>query len=83
MLELFKEARWDELYAFFAMGNPPLVLQLLVLNTIVFMVFMLRRMRGVRTLRSETASMVQSLLLFTNMLVIFEKNIRESIGWYF
>ncbi|MGB9140757.1 MAG: hypothetical protein WCB71_00990 [Aestuariivirga sp.] len=83
MLELFREARWDELYAFFAAGNPPLVLQLLVLNTIVFMVFMLRRMRGVRTLRSETASMVQSLLLFTNMLVIFEKNIRESIGWYF
>ncbi|MGB8312861.1 MAG: hypothetical protein WCE69_00065, partial [Aestuariivirga sp.] len=60
MLELFREARWDELYAFFAAGNPPLVLQLLVLNTIVFMVFMLRRMRGVRTLRSETASMVQS-----------------------
>jgi hypothetical protein len=83
MLELFREARWDELYAFFAAGNPPLVLQLLVLNTIVFMVFMLRRMRGVRTLRSETASMVQSLLLFTNMLVIFEKNIRESIAWYF
>ena len=83
MLELFKEARWDELYAFFATGNPPLVLQLLVMNTIVFMVFVLRRMRGVRTLHSETASMVQSLLLFSNMLVIFEKNIRESISWYF
>lgn len=81
MLDLFREARWDELYAFFAKGNPPLMAQLLALNTIVFMIFIVRRMRGARTLRAETASMVQSLLLVANMLAVFQENIIYSLEW--
>jgi len=83
MLDLFREARWDELHAFFAKGNPPLLAQILALNTIVFMLFMVRRMRGARTLRAETASMVQSLLLVANMLAIFQENIINSVEWFF
>ena len=78
MLELFRDARWDELYAFFARGNPPLMAQIMALNTIVFMLFIVRRMRGASTLRSETASLVQSLLLVANMLAIFQENIRNG-----
>jgi hypothetical protein len=78
MLELFRDARWDELYAFFARGNPPLIAQILGINTIVFMLFIVRRMRGASTLRSETASLVQSLLLVANMLAIFQENIRNA-----
>jgi hypothetical protein len=78
MLELFRDARWDELYAFFARGNPPLIAQILGINTIVFMLFIVRRMRGASTLRSETASLVQSLLLVANMLAIFQENIRHG-----
>ncbi|HLA01510.1 MAG TPA: hypothetical protein VJ019_01995 [Aestuariivirga sp.] len=81
MLDLFKEAQWDELFAFFAKGNPPLMAQLLALNTIVFMIFMVRRMRGARTLNAETASMVQSMLLVANMLAIFQDNILNSLEW--
>jgi hypothetical protein len=79
MLELFQDARWDELSAFFAKGNPPLIAQILAINTIVFMLFIVRRMRGASTLRSETASLVQSLLLVANMLAIFQDNIRHGL----
>jgi hypothetical protein len=79
MLELFRDARWDELYAFFARGYPPLIAQILGINTIVFMLFIVRRMRGASTLRSETASLVQSLLLVANMLAIFQENIRHGV----
>jgi hypothetical protein len=83
MLDLFREARWDELYAFFAKGHPPLMAQLLALNTIVFMLFIVRRMRGARALRAETASMVQSMLLVANMLAIVQDKISFSIEWLF
>jgi hypothetical protein len=72
MLDLFYEVRWHEIYAFFAEGEPPLALQLLVVNTIFFMVFIQRRMRGARSLRSETAMVVQGLLLFANAAILFQ-----------
>jgi len=72
MLDLFYQAQWDELYAFFAEGHPPLAVQLLVVNTIFFMVFILRRARGARSLRSETAMVVQGLLLFANASILFQ-----------
>ena len=82
MLEFVTDARWDELYAFFMKGTPPLIAQLLALNTVVFMLFMVRRMRGKHALRVETASLVQSLLLFANMLAIYQDNINESLAWF-
>lgn len=82
MLEFVTDARWDELYAFFMKGTPPLIAQLMALNTVIFMLFMVRRMRGKPTLRAEMASLVQSLLLFANMLAIFQDNINQSLGWF-
>ena len=72
MLDLFYQAQWNELYAFFAEGDPPLAVQLLVVNTIFFVVFILRRARGARSLRSETAMVVQGLLLFANASILFQ-----------
>jgi hypothetical protein len=81
MLDMFREAQWDELFAFFARGTPPLISQLLVLNTIFFILLIVRRMRGARTVNAETASMVQCLLLVANMLAIFQQNIINSLEW--
>jgi hypothetical protein len=82
MLEFVTDARWDELYAFFMKGTPPLIAQLMALNTVIFMLFMVRRMRGKHALRAEMASLVQSLLLFANMLAIFQDRIAKSLGWF-
>ena len=72
MLDLFYQARWGELHAFFAKGNPPLAAQLLVVNTIFFVVFIMRRARGARSLRAQTATTVQGLLIFANAMVLFQ-----------
>ncbi len=72
MLDLFYQARWHELYAFFAEGHPPLAVQLLVVNTIFFVVFILRRARGVRSMRAQTATTVQGFLIFANAVVLFQ-----------
>jgi hypothetical protein len=82
MSDFITDTRWDELYAFFMKGTPPLIAQLLALNTVIFMLLMVRRMRGKQALRAETASLVQCLLLFANMLAIFQERINKSLGWF-
>ncbi|MGQ0485691.1 MAG: hypothetical protein ACT4SY_10105 [Hyphomicrobiales bacterium] len=72
MLDLFYQARWGELYAFFAEGEPPLALELLIVNTMFFVVFIMRRARGARTVRSETAVAMQGFLIFANTVVLFQ-----------
>ena len=76
MIDLFLNAPWNELYGFFARGEPPLVFQLLLLNTVIFVLFMFRRLRGARAMRHETAVTVQSLLILANALIMF----REELG---
>ncbi len=51
-------------------GEPPLITQLLVLNTVFFIFWMLRRMRGAHTMRYKTAITLQSLLVAANCFVI-------------
>jgi hypothetical protein len=75
MWELFFRARWGEFYAFFAQGEPPLAVQILALNTIFFMLWILRRMRNAPALRSNAANVVQGLLIGANALIIFQRDI--------
>jgi hypothetical protein len=77
--DVFWDARWDELAAFFAKGSPPLMLQLLVLNTLIFIIPIARRMRGASSMRPETASTIQTLLLAANMFAIFQEEIRHAL----
>jgi hypothetical protein len=79
MFDVFRRANWQELSAFFEQGHPPIYVLLLFLNTIVFIIFMLRRMRGARALRADTSAMVQTILLAANMLAIFSEDIRHAI----
>ena len=75
MVDLFLHAPWNELYAFFTKGQPPLVFQVLLLNTVFFALFMARRLRGARTMRHETAITVQSLLILANALIMFRDDL--------
>jgi hypothetical protein len=74
-------AFWDELYVYFARGDPPLALQLLALNSIVLIILMIRRMRGAPALRSDTYRLVQALLIFATTLVVFEVEIADFFGY--
>jgi len=82
MKSLFMQAQWGEFYAFFAQGNPPLVVQILVLNTIFFMLWIVRRMRNAPALRPATANTVQVLLIGANILIIFQRDIKFLLDTY-
>jgi hypothetical protein len=71
--ENFKNARWHELYVFFANGNPPLGLQLLVLNTIFLGFIVFRRATAKYHLRKSTAFLVQALLIAANVIFMFQQ----------
>ena len=79
MLDLVQRTPWDQLIGYFARGNPPIIVQILLLNTAVFVWFAWRRMRKAQPLRKETASTVQSLLLALNMVAVFEQSIFQII----
>lgn len=73
-------AQWEELYVFFATGDPPLAVQLLIVNTLFLVVMLARRIRGAAALRSESYLLVQSLLIFANAFIIFEGQIAGFLG---
>jgi hypothetical protein len=79
--KLIYSARWNELYAFFAAGNPPLVLVLLALNTAFLVYFIIRRIRSKHPTRPTTAYMLQGLLIASNFIVMFQKDITGSFYW--
>ena len=72
-IENFQNARWDELYAFFAQGNPPLVLQLLLLNTVFLAFVVYRRVTSKFQVRKSSALMFQAFLILINLAFMFQK----------
>jgi hypothetical protein len=73
--DLIFQARWDQLYDYFVSGYPPLVLQLLAINTVFLVFFAIRRATAKHKLRSNTAYAVQGLLIASNALVMFNNDI--------
>ena len=71
----FQQSDWDEVYAFLAQGSPPLAIQILIINTIFFMLWIVRRMRGVPALRRETSIAVQAILIIANLAILFQKDL--------
>ena len=64
---------WRQFYdlqAILLRGDPPLLTQLMVVNTIFLIVYILRRIRGVRPLRTQTATTIQVMLLFANATIV-------------
>lgn len=70
--DLIFQARWDQLYAFLADGNPPLALQILLLNTVFLAFFVFRRATTKYRMRNNTAYAVQGLLIASNILILFQ-----------
>lgn len=79
MFDTIRDAPWYQLYDFFTAGYPPLVFKLLALNTIFFMYFVLRRLRGAKTMRRNPAIIVQSLLITANGLMMFQKELMHTV----
>ena len=67
---LFDSSNWAMAREFMMTGEPPLITQMLALNTIVLIFWMVRRMRGASAMRSQTANVVQGLLIAANCFVL-------------
>ncbi len=79
MFDLVQRTPWEQLIGFFTRGNPPLIVQILILNGIFILWFASRRIRKAKPLRKETASTVQSLLLAVNVVAVFQDSIRHVL----
>jgi hypothetical protein len=74
-MDQFWQADWGEFYAFFAQGSPPLAIQILIINTIFFILWIIRRMRGARALRRQTSIAVQAILIGANTVILLQQNL--------
>ena len=81
MFKLFENAPWHQVYDFLADGNPPLVVRILVLNTMFFILFAYRRARGIPAMREATAIKVQGFLIAANALILFEPEIEATLNY--
>ena len=77
-IENFKNARWSELFAFFAQGNPPLGLQLLILNTIFLGFVVFRRATAKHQMRKSSAYLIQAVLIASNLIFMFQKEALDA-----
>ncbi len=68
----FWAADWDGLYRILASGNPPLALQLLAVNTIFLVLYVMRRATMKHRMRNHTVQILQALLLVANIAVVFQ-----------
>lgn len=74
------QSQWAEFKAFFMAGDPPLIMQLLILNTVFFIYIVVRRVRA-RPMRGANAiNTAQFFLLGTNLLLIFQSNL-FGLSW--
>jgi hypothetical protein len=72
MIEMFKSARWNDFYDVLSKGNPPLALQFLLINTLFFVIFAIRRARGKGSKNTNASYMVHGLLLLVNAGIMFQ-----------
>jgi hypothetical protein len=61
---------WNEAYRILAMGQPPVILQILLFNTAMMVLWSLRRARGVWAIRRETAIAIQIILILGNIAIL-------------
>ena len=54
----------------FLQGEPPIIMQILILNTVVLIIWVLRRARGAKSMRAATVNTVQAMLILANCVLL-------------
>jgi hypothetical protein len=75
MLKTIIDAPWQQAFDVLASGNPPMIVRILAINTVFFVLFTIRRVRGAPVMPTHTAIMVQSLLICANMMILYQDTI--------
>ena len=78
-LSILTHARWQDIYLLLASGSPPVVVRLLVINTLFLLYFIFRKLRN-RSSRPYTTSLIlQSLLIGANFMLMFQHQLTPMI----
>ena len=80
MFELFQRARWDQAYDYLSSGDPPMIARLLAINTIFFILYIIRKVRVEHKMRDWTVMQVQALLVVANILILFQRDIQNLLN---
>ena len=75
MFDWAERVNWGEYVNLLESGNPPLIVQFLILNTIFMIWWIVRRWQGKAALRRKTAIIMQSLLVGANLFILFRDRI--------
>ena len=70
MPSLTDPGMWNEAYRVLATGTPSVMVQLLLFNTVMMVLWNMRRSRGVWAIRRETAIVIQIILLLGNIAIL-------------
>jgi hypothetical protein len=70
MPSLTDPGMWNEAYRVLATGSPSVMVQLLFFNTVMMILWSMRRARGVWAIRKETAIVIQIILLLGNIAIL-------------
>ena len=66
MDQIFDSPSWYSAQEFLLSGEPPIITQILILNTLCLIFWIVRRMRGAPAMRYKAANAVQYLLILAN-----------------
>ena len=80
MFELFQRARWDQAYDYMASGDPPMIARLLAINTVFFILYIIRKVQVEHKMRDSAVIQVQALLVVANILILFQRDIQNLLN---
>lgn len=81
MLNQIMNAPWWQLVDFFTKGNPPLIVEVMLLNTVFLIVIIIRRAKGIQTMRADSMTLVQGLIILSNAMVLFQDQIVRGLDF--
>ena len=68
--ELFQRTNWLSWTDLLLKGNPPLILQLLAINSVIFIFLIIRRARDRKTVKRGASEAVQAVLILANLVIL-------------
>jgi len=71
--DFLQRLRLDDVWYLLNSGHPPIIVQLLCINTLLMIVFIFKRMRRQSVARRHTSYIIQWLLLFSCFAVVCEE----------
>lgn len=74
MLESFKQAHWSDIYYVLMSGDPPLALQLLLINLLFFLIYARRRLKGTKTRQNDASYFVHGIIVLANATLLVQGN---------